>query len=200
MELLLPVLAALRYTDALDWYAARRVSVAEALIAAGFDEHASTGCRLADGRIARWTRRGVATFPPARESRRLILAVIGKNAVLGAGAGFVVLFAPTGLLNLAQQESAGGSRAPGRGYSVGERRPGFIEELPRYGRDGPGSATPVMAALAVEVHPGAATGHDTVRMRLNHARWRDQGARVWSWPIGTVGASLARAPFAVLRN
>ena len=152
MALLLPSLALLRYTDAHDWYAARKVSVAEALIAAGFDERASTEYRLADGRTVTWLRDDVATYPGALESRRLILAVIGDNALMGAGAGFVALFALSGLLNLVRQEPAGVSRAPARGYSAGERRPGFVEDVPPYDVYGPAGGAPAVAAPA----PGAA--------------------------------------------
>ena len=148
MALLLPSLALLRYTVAHDWYAARKVSVAEALIAVGFDERAATEYRLADGRTVTWLREDVATYPPARVSRRLILAVIGDNAVLGAGAGFVVLFALSGLLNLARQEPAGLSRAPARGHSAGERRPGFVEDVPPYEPHVPAGATPAAVVPA----------------------------------------------------
>ena len=150
MALLLPALAALRYTDAHDWYAARKVSVAEALMFVGFDEHAATDYRLADGRAVTWLRDGVATYPPARESRSLILTVIGDNILLGAGAGFVTIFALSGLLNLARHEPAGVSRVSAqRSRSpASERRPGFIEDgaLPAY--EAPRSATPMATAPA----------------------------------------------------
>ena len=152
IALLLPALAALRYTDAHDWYAARKVSVAEALIFVGFDGHAATDYRLADGRAVRWLRDGVATYPPARESRHLILTVIGDNAVLGACAGFVAVFALSGLLNLARHEPAGVSRVSAqrsRSPAAG-RRPGFIEddELPAYHAQR--SATPTSVAPGPE--------------------------------------------------
>ena len=146
MALLLPSLALLRHTDGHDWYAARKVSVAQALIAAGFDEHALTDYRLADGRTVTWLRDGVATYPRARESRRLILAVIGDNAVMGACAGFAVLFALSGLLNLARHEPMGISWAPARGSSAGYRRPGFVEDVPPYEPHVPSGATAVVAA------------------------------------------------------
>ena len=152
MALVLPPLAAWRYTDAHHWYAARKVTVAQALIAVGFDEQASTEYRLADGRTVTWLREGVATYPRARESRRLILAVIGDNALMGACAGFVVLFTLTGLLNLARREPAGISRTPARGHSAGERRPGFVEDVPPYEPRVPAGATPV----AVLPAPGPA--------------------------------------------
>ena len=142
MALLLPPLALLRYTDAHDWYAARKATVAQALIAIGFDEYTATEYRLADGRTVTWLREDVTTYPPARESRRLILHVIGDNALLGAGAGFVVLFALSGLLNLARHEPTGISRAPARGSSAGERRPGFVEDVPPYEPRVPAGATP----------------------------------------------------------
>ena len=149
MALLLPALAAMRYTDAHDWYAARKASVAEALIFAGFDEYAATDYRLADGRPMRWTREGVATYPRARESRSLILAVIRDNILLGACAGFAVLFALSGLLNLARHEPAGASRAP-------PRRPGFLEDLPPYAMDGPDRVPAGALAAAPAPDPGRA--------------------------------------------
>lgn len=152
MALLLPPLALLRYTEGHDWYAASKASVAQALIAAGFDDRATTEYRLADGRTLTWLREDVATYPSARESRRFILAVVGDSALLGAGAGFVVLFALSGLLNLARREPTGLSRAPARGRSAGERRPGFIEDVPPYEPRVPAGATPV----AVLPAPGPA--------------------------------------------
>ncbi len=152
MALLLPPLALLRHTDGHDWYAARKVTVAEALIAVGFDEHAVTKYRLADGKTVTWLRDGVATYPRARESRRLILTVIGDNALLGGCAGFAVLFALTGVLNLARREPAGVSGTPARGSSAGERRPGFVEDVPPYEPRVPAGATPV----AVLPAPGPA--------------------------------------------
>ncbi len=145
MALLLPPLAALRYTDAHDWYAARKVSVAQALIAAGFDEHALTDYRLADGQPVTWLRNGVASYTPARESRSLILTVIGDNALLGACAGFAVLFVLSGLLNLARREPAAISRTLAHGNSAGERRPGFVEDVPPYDPHVPAGATPAVA-------------------------------------------------------
>ena len=130
--LLLPALAALRHTDAHDWYAARKVSVAQALIFVGFDERASTKYRLSDGRTVTWLREGVATYPAALRSRRHILAVIGDNILLGAIAGFVAVFTLSGLLNLARYEPARMARAPARRPSAAERRPGFIEGVPPY--------------------------------------------------------------------
>ncbi len=154
MALLLPPLALTRHTDAHDWYAARKVSVAQALIFVGFDERAFTDYRLADGTPVRWTRDGVATWPAARESRSLILAVIGDNILLGACAGFVVVFALSGLLNLARYEPARIARAPTRRSSAGERRPGFIEDVPPYAGHGPdrmpARAVPTVAPAAPE--------------------------------------------------
>ena len=132
MALLLPALAALCYTDAQDWYAARKVSVAQVLIAVGFDERATTGYRLSDGRTVTWLRDGVATYPEALRSRSLILSVIGDNILLGAITGFVVLFTLSGLLNLARHQPAGVSRVPARRPSAAERRPGFLADVPPY--------------------------------------------------------------------
>ena len=148
--LLLPSLALMRYTDAHDWYASRKVSVAQALIFVGFDERASTKYRLADGRTVTWLRDGVATYPAALRSRSLILAVIGDNILLGACAGFVVVFTLSGLLNLARHEPAGVSRTPARRSPAAERRPGFLADVSPYAarepnRDGavlPAAPTP----------------------------------------------------------
>ena len=158
LALLLPSLALLRYTDGHDWYAARKASVAQALIAVGFDEYAATEYRLADGRTVTWLRDGVATYPEALRSRSLILAIIGDNALLGACAGFAVLFALSGLLNLARQEPAGMSRAPMRGHSAGERRPGFIEDVPPYEPHVPAGATAAAPAPVPAISSPAPTG------------------------------------------
>ena len=148
MALLLPPLALMRYTGAHDWYAARKASVAQALIAVGFDEHALTDYRLADGTAVTWLRDGVATYPRALESRSLILTVIGDNVVLGACAGFAVLFVLSGLLNLARQKPSAISKAPARGSSAGVRRPGFVEDAPPYEPHVPAGATPAAAVPA----------------------------------------------------
>ena len=154
--LLLPSLALMRYTDAHDWYAARKVSVAQALIAVGFDERASTKYRLADGRTVTWLRDGVATYPAALRSRSHILAVIGDNILLGAIAGFVVVFTLSGLLNLARQQPAGVSGALARRASTAERRPGFLAEVPPYVAHEP-NRVPARAAPAVPApEPGRA--------------------------------------------
>lgn len=156
MALLLPPLALTRYTDAHDWYAARKVSVAQALIAVGFDELAFTDYRLADGTPVRWTRDGVATWPAARESRGLILAVIGDNILLGAIAGFVVVFTLSGLLNLARHETAGVWGAAARRPSAAERRPGFIEGVPPYAAHEPNRVPARAAPAGVGPLPNAA--------------------------------------------
>ena len=147
MALLLPSLALTRYTTAHDWYASRKVSVAQALIFVGFDERASTKYRLSDGRTVTWLREGVATYPAALRSRSHILAVIGDNILLGACAGFVVVFTLTGLLNLARYEPARMARAPARRPSGAERRPGFIEGVPPYAAHEP-NRVPARAAPA----------------------------------------------------
>jgi len=156
MALLLPPLALLRHTDAHDWYAARKVSVAQALIFAGFDERAATGYRLADGRTVTWNREGVATWPEALRSRGHILAVIGDNILLGGCAGFVAVFALSGLLNLAGREAAGVPEAAARRSSAGERRPGFIEDLPPYAAHGPDRVPAVETLAAPAPEPGRA--------------------------------------------
>jgi len=153
MALLLPALALTRYTDAHDWYAARKVSVAQALIFVGFDERASTKYRLSDGRTVTWLREGVATYPAALRSRSHILAVIGDNILLGTCAGFVAVFTLSGLLNLARHESAGVSRAAERRPSAAERRPGFIEGVPPYAAHEPNRVPARAAPAAVGPRP-----------------------------------------------
>jgi len=162
MALLLPALALLRYTDAHDWYAARKVSVAQALIAVGFDERAPTKYRLADGRTVTWLREGMATYPAARESRSLILTVIGDNILLGACAGFVVVFALSGLLNLARHQTAGVSRAPARWPSAAERRPGFLADVPPYAAHEPNLVPARAAPAAPAPEPGRAASTVTL--------------------------------------
>ena len=156
MALLLPPLALTRHTDAHDWYAARKVSVAQALIFVGFDERAFTDYRLADGTPVRWTRDGVATYPAARESRSLILAVIGDNILLGAIAGFVAVFTLSGLLNLARHEAAGVSGAAARRSLAAERRPGFVEGVPPYAAHEPNRVPARAAPAALAPEPGRA--------------------------------------------
>ena len=159
MALLLPPLALMRYTDAHDWYAARKVSVAQALIAVGFDERTSTKYRLSDGRTVTWLRDGVATYPAARESRSHILALIGGNVLLGACAGFVAVFALSGLLNLARHEPEA-SGAAARRSSAAERRPGFLEDVPPYTAHEP-DRVPARATPAAPVpEPGRAVPPD----------------------------------------
>ncbi len=166
MALLLPSLAAMRYTDAHDWYAARKVSVAEALMFVGFDERASTQYRLSDGRTVTWLRDGVATYPAALRSRSLILTVIGDNAALGACTGFVVLLAMSGLLNLARHEPA---RVLAHRPPAAKRRPGFIEDgaLPAY--EAPRSTTPTPAMPTPESGRAAPAGAPANGTRPNAA-------------------------------
>ena len=153
MALLLPPLALTRYTTAHDWYASRKVSVAQALIFVGFDERASTKYRLADGRTVTWLREGVATYPAALRSRSHILAVIGDNILLGAIAGFVAVFTLSGLLNLARHEEAGVSRTAARRPSAAERRPGFLEGVPPYAAHEPNRVPARAAPAAVGPRP-----------------------------------------------
>ena len=169
MALLLPTLALTRYTDVHDWYAARKVSVAQALIAVGFDERTSTKYRLSDGRTVTWLREGMATYPAALRSRSHILAVIVDNILLGTIAGFVVVFTLSGLLNLARYEPARIARAPARRPSGAERRPGFLAEVPQYAAHEPNRvparATP--PAPAPEAERAVSSSTAAVRPRPN---------------------------------
>ena len=88
MAALLPGLALVRDTTGHDWYAAGKLVVTEAMIAAGFDPSAPPEYRAADGSVRRVTRRRVAHTVEAWQARSHILSTISDNALLGAGVGF----------------------------------------------------------------------------------------------------------------
>ena len=76
-------------TTAHDWYAAGKVTLAEALIAVGFDEFALTEYRKADGETVRISRYRL-TLGEAWAVRAELLSMAVDRTVLGAWAGFVV--------------------------------------------------------------------------------------------------------------
>ena len=76
-------------TTAHDWYAAGKVTLAEALIAVGFDEFALTEYRRADGETVRISRYRLI-FGEAWAVRARLLSMAADRAVLGACAGLVV--------------------------------------------------------------------------------------------------------------
>ena len=93
MAILLPGLALVRDTTGHDWYAAGKLIVTEAMIAAGFDPSVPTEYRASDGSIRRVTRRRFAYTVEAWQARSHILSTIKDNALLGAGFAGAVLLA-----------------------------------------------------------------------------------------------------------
>lgn len=76
-------------TTAHDWYAAGKVTLAEALVAVGFDEFALTEYRRADGETLRISRFRL-TIGEAWAVRAELLSMAADRAVLGACTGIVV--------------------------------------------------------------------------------------------------------------
>lgn len=72
-----------------DWYAAGKVTLAEALIAVGFDEFALTEYRRADGETVQISRYRL-TLGEAWAVRAELLSMAADRAVLGACTGLVV--------------------------------------------------------------------------------------------------------------
>ena len=79
ITLLWPCVALFRGTTAHDWYAAAKLTVAEAMIAAGFNPLGATHYRLPDGGIGRITRRGLTEYGVPIEARERIFytALVG---------------------------------------------------------------------------------------------------------------------------
>ena len=92
MTLAVPVILLARGTTGHDWYAARRVTLAEVMIAVGFSESTTVAYRTAYGDTWNIIRAAVAVFPSAVQARRHILATIGDGIMLGAGVGGTVFF------------------------------------------------------------------------------------------------------------
>ena len=90
MTLAVPVILLARGTTGHDWYAARKLTVAEAMIAVGFSKYTTVAYRRADGETWNIVRLAVAGFPSAIEARRRILAAIGDGVMLGVGVGGTV--------------------------------------------------------------------------------------------------------------
>jgi len=90
-----------------------------------------------------------------------ILAVIGDNILLGAVTGFVVVFTLSALLNLARYEPAGIARAPARRSSAGERRAGFLADVPPYAAHEPNRVPASTAPAAPVPEPGRAVSTGT---------------------------------------
>ncbi len=90
MTLAVPVILLARGTTGHDWYAARKLTVAEVMIAVGFSETTTVALRLADGDTWNIVRAAVAVFPSAVRARQRILRTIGDGVMLGAGVGGTV--------------------------------------------------------------------------------------------------------------
>ena len=88
--LAVPVILLARGTTGHDWYAARKLTVAEAMIAVGFSEYTTVAYRRADGDTWNIIRAAIAVFPSAVRARQRILAAIGDGVMLGAGVGGTV--------------------------------------------------------------------------------------------------------------
>lgn len=76
-------------TTAHDWYAAGKVTLAEVLVAVGFDEFALTDYRRADGETLQVSRLRLI-YGEAWMVRAQLLSMAADRAVLGACAGLVV--------------------------------------------------------------------------------------------------------------
>ena len=90
MTLAVPVILLARGTTGHDWYAARKLTVAEVMIAVGFSESTTVAFRLADGDTWNIIRAAVAVFPSAVRARQRILGTICDGVMLGAGVGGTV--------------------------------------------------------------------------------------------------------------
>ena len=87
MAMLACAVALARDTTGHDWYAAGKVTVADVLIAAGFDDEALTEYRTADGAIETISRYGLTATLEARWAREDILAAARDGATLGPAGG-----------------------------------------------------------------------------------------------------------------
>ncbi len=90
MTLAVPVILLARGTTGHDWYAARKLTAAEVMIAVGFSETTTVAFRLADGDTWNIVRAAVAVFPSAVRARQRILGTIGDGVMLGASVGGTV--------------------------------------------------------------------------------------------------------------
>ncbi len=87
MAVLLPCLALVRDTTAHDWYAARKLTVTQAMLAVGFDPYKATVYRTPDGATMRINRFALVVYGEPIRARAHILTTAGDHAVLGAIAG-----------------------------------------------------------------------------------------------------------------
>ena len=89
MAVLLPCLVLVRDTTAHDWYAARKLTVAQVLHGVGFDPYKAMVCRTADGASMRIHRFAFVVYGEPIRARAHILTTAGDQAVLGAIAGAI---------------------------------------------------------------------------------------------------------------
>ena len=87
MPLLLTGLALVRDTTGHDWYAARKLTLTQAMLGAGFDRYAATEYNMASGHTLPMARAVLAELNGPREARARILTTIADHAGLGAVAG-----------------------------------------------------------------------------------------------------------------
>ena len=90
MTLAVPIILLARGTTGHDWYAVRKLTVAEVMIAVGFSETTTVAYRRTDGDTWNIIRAAVAIFPSAVRARQRIVATIGDGVMLGAGVGGTV--------------------------------------------------------------------------------------------------------------
>ena len=131
MALLWPCAALVRGTTAHDWYAAVKLTVTEAMIAAGFNSYQVTRYRAANGTSFRITRGGLVLYGEPAEARDRILYTAAVGALHGALAGalcVVLCFMLWRVVHGWRSRRAGWPvRPPGRGP------PGYIETRDRSG-------------------------------------------------------------------
>ncbi len=132
MTVLVTAIAFVIETTAHDWYATGKVTLAEAMIATGFDQSARTEYWTADGRTVRRSRYGL-TIGEAWVVRHRLLSMAADRALLGACTGLVV-----GFLWLRAPKAARPS-PPGRSSSLArpEQMPGPYHPVGFPGGDGP---------------------------------------------------------------
>ncbi len=90
ITVLVPGVLLVRDTAGHDWYAARRLTVAEAMLAVGFSKYTTVVYRTEYGDTWKLSRGVLAEFESPAQARRHILATIGDGVMLGAGAGGTV--------------------------------------------------------------------------------------------------------------
>ena len=87
MPLLLTGLALVRDTTGHDWYAARKLTLTQAMLGVGFDRYAATEYTMGSGDTFRIVRDVLTELNGPREARARILTTIADHAGLGAVAG-----------------------------------------------------------------------------------------------------------------